>query len=63
MSKSDIRHKIEEIKKSFKEKKLEENPDFYIKAKQDLYGDEELEALGAMAVGYYAVIECSEEST
>lgn len=50
-----LRSKIE--KKSFKEKKLEENPDFYIKAKQDLYGDEELEALGAMAVGYYAVIE------
>ena len=50
-----LRSKIE--KKSFKEKKLEENPDFYIKAKEDLYGDEELEALGAMAVGYYAIIE------
>ena len=50
-----LRSKIE--KKSFKEEKLEENPDFYIKAKEDLYGDEELEALGAMAVGYYAVIE------
>ncbi len=50
-----LRSKIE--KKSFKEEKLEENPNFYIKAKEDLYGDEELEALGAMAVGYYAVIE------
>ena len=50
-----LRSKIE--KKSFKEEKLEENPDFYIKAKEDLYGEEELEALGAMAVGYYAVIE------
>ena len=50
-----LRSKIE--KKSFKEEKLEENPDFYIKAKEDLYGEEELESLGAMAVGYYAVIE------
>ena len=50
-----IRSVIE--KKDFFETKLEENPDFYIKAKEDLYGDEELEELGAMAVGYYATME------
>ena len=44
-------------KKEYSETKLDENPDFYIKAKEDLYGDEELEELGAMAVGYYAAIE------
>ena len=44
-------------KKEYFETKLNENPDFYIKAKEDLYGDEELEELGAMAVGYYATIE------
>ena len=44
-------------KKEYFETKLDENPDFYIKAKEDLYGDEELEELGAMAVGYYATIE------
>ena len=50
-----LRSKIE--KKNFQEKILDENPDFYIKAKENLYGDEELKALGSMAVGYYAVIE------
>ena len=44
-------------KKEYFETKLDENPDFYIKAKEDLYGDEELEELGAMAVGYYASME------
>ena len=44
-------------KKEYSETELDENPDFYIKAKEDLYGDEELEELGAMAVGYYAAME------
>ena len=44
-------------KKEYFETKLDENPDFYIKAKEDLYGDGELEELGAMAVGYYATME------
>ena len=44
-------------KKEYFETTLDENPDFYIKAKEDLYGDEELEELGAMAVGYYATME------
>ena len=44
-------------KKEYYETKLDENPDFYIKAKEDLYGDEELQELGAMAVGYYATME------
>jgi acetyl-CoA C-acetyltransferase len=44
-------------KKEYFETKLDENPDFYIKAKEDLYGDEEREELGAMAVGYYATME------
>ena len=44
-------------KKGYSETKLDENPDFYIKAKEDLYGDEELAELGAMAVGYYAAME------
>ena len=44
-------------KKDYFETKLDENPDFYIKAKEDLYGDEELAELGAMAVGYYATME------
>ena len=44
-------------KKEYSETKLDENPDFYIKAKEDLYGDEELKELGAMAVGYYASME------
>ena len=44
-------------KKEYLETGLDENPDFYIKAKEDLYGDEELAELGAMAVGYYAAME------
>ena len=44
-------------KKEYSVTELDENPDFYIKAKEDLYGDEELEELGAMAVGYYAAME------
>ena len=44
-------------KKEYFETKLDQNPDFYIKAKEDLYGDEELAELGAMAVGYYATME------
>ena len=44
-------------KKEYSETKLNENPDFYIKAKEDLYGEEEFAELGAMAVGYYAAIE------
>ena len=44
-------------KKEYFETKLDEDPDFYIKAKEDLYGDGELEELGAMAVGYYATME------
>ena len=43
--------------KDYSETELNENPDFYIKAKEDLYGDEELAELGAMAVGYYATME------
>ena len=37
--------------------KLLENPDHYVKAKEDLYVTEELDALGMMAVGYYAILE------
>ena len=44
-------------KKEYSETKLDENPDFYVKAKEDLYGDEELAELGVMAVGYYAAME------
>ena len=44
-------------KKEYFETKLDENSDFYIKAKEDLYGDDELAELGAMAVGYYATME------
>ena len=43
--------------KEFIETKLLENPDFYIKAEEDLYTSEEIEQLGLMAVGYYAIIE------
>ena len=46
-------------KKDYSETELNENPDFYVKAKEDLYGDEELAELGAMAVGYYATMETS----
>ena len=41
----------------FKEMELLVNPDHYVKAKEDLYVPEELDALGMMAVGYYAVLE------
>jgi acetyl-CoA C-acetyltransferase len=41
----------------FEEMKLTVNPDHYVKAKEDLYISEELDALGMMAVGYYAIIE------
>ena len=44
-------------KKEYSETKLDENPDFYVKAKEALYGDEELAELGVMAVGYYAAME------
>ena len=50
-----LRSKIEDI--PFYEKELTANPDYYVKAQEDLYGKDELEQLGAMAVGYYAVIE------
>ena len=50
-----LRSIIEERK--FSEIELNENPDFYIKAKEDLYTAEELKNLGSMAVGYYATIE------
>src|SRR5210317_705979 len=41
----------------YEEMTLTENPDNYVKAKEDLYVAEELDALGMMAVGYYAIIE------
>jgi len=41
----------------YEEMALTENPDNYVKAKEDLYVTEELDALGMMAVGYYAIIE------
>ena len=41
----------------YEEMALTENPDNYVKAKEDLYVAEELDALGMMAVGYYAIIE------
>ncbi len=44
-------------KKDFKELELNTNPDMYVKAKDDLYGPQEAENLGLMAVGYYAVLE------
>ena len=49
--------KIQALKEGidFKEMKLLKNPDHYVKAKEDLYVPEELDALGMMAVGYYAV--------
>jgi len=42
---------------AYKEMELSTNPDQYVKAKDDLYGEGEAEALGLMAVGYYAVME------
>ena len=43
--------------KDFNETQLNENPDSYVKAKEELYVPEEIEALGMMAVGYYAILE------
>ncbi len=43
--------------KDFIETELSENPDHYVKAKKDLHIKEEAEALGLMAVGYYAILE------
>ena len=56
----EARHKIIQALKeglNFEEMKLTVNPDQYVKAKEDLYIPEEIEALGMMAVGYYAIIE------
>ena len=44
-------------KKNYEETELNINPDFYIKAKDDLYADIEKKELGMMAVGYYSIIE------
>ena len=51
--------KIQALKEGidFEEMRLMENPDHYVKAKDDLYVSRELDALGMMAVGYYAVLE------
>ena len=51
--------KIQALKEGidYEEMKLLENPDHYVKAKDDLYVTEELDALGMMAVGYYAILE------
>jgi len=51
--------KIQALKEGleFAETELTVNPDQYIQAKEDLYIPEEVEALGMMAVGYYAIIE------
>ena len=51
--------KIQALKEGidFEEMQLLVNPDHYVKAKEDLYVAEELDALGMMAVGYYAIIE------
>ena len=51
--------KIQALKEgiNFEEIKLLENPDHYVKAKDDLYVSKELDALGMMAVGYYAILE------
>jgi acetyl-CoA C-acetyltransferase len=43
--------------KEFIETELTENPDHYVKAKDDLHIKQEVEHLGAMAVGYYAILE------
>ena len=43
--------------KDFKEIELNENPNFYVKAKDDIHLDEEKAELGMMAVGYYAILE------
>ena len=56
----EARHKmIQALKEglTYEEMSLTENPDHYVKAKEDLYVTEEIDALGMMAVGYYAIIE------
>ena len=51
--------KIQALKEglTFEEMELSVNPDHYVKAKKELFIAEELDALGMMAVGYYAIIE------
>ena len=51
--------KIQALKEGleFEEIQLTVNPNHYVKAKENLYIPEEIEALGMMAVGYYAIIE------
>ena len=44
-------------KKEFLETELTQNPNNYIKAKDELQTDSEKEALGTMAVGYYSIFE------
>ena len=43
--------------KNFIETELAENPDYYIKANDELNINIEIENLGTMAVGYYAILE------
>ena len=43
--------------KEFIETKLNINPDFYVKAADELQTKEEQDELGLMAVGYYAILE------
>ena len=43
--------------KEYKETALNQNPDFYVKADEDLNLDEEVKELSKMAVGYYAIME------
>ena len=51
--------KIQALKegRDFNETELNQNPDNYVKAKEELYVPEEIEVLGMMAVGYYAILE------
>ena len=51
--------KIQALKEGFifEEMELTVNPDHYVKAKEDLYVPQEVDALGMMAVGYYAILE------
>ena len=56
-----LRAKIEN--KEFKETELNDNPDFYIKAEDDLQLDIEEKELGNMAVGYYSIMESSIRSS
>jgi acetyl-CoA C-acetyltransferase len=50
-----IRALIED--KEYIETELSNNPDYYVKAKDDLHIKQEEEHLGLMAVGYYAILE------